>query len=124
ERTGLTLTVILGFLALVAAAAVLAIHARVRSLAATAERQRLETAEALAEAERQAEARTRLMRGITHDVKNPLGAAKGYAELLGMEIKGPLAPEQKPLVEGIERSIDSALAIIADLLDLARADAN
>ncbi len=124
ERTGIILTVILGFFALVAAGAVLAIHARVRSLAAAAESQRLETAEALGEAERQADARTRLMRGITHDVKNPLGAAKGYAELLGMEIKGPLAPEQKPLVEGIERSIDSALAIIADLLDLARADSN
>src|SRR5690606_29770049 len=71
---------------------------------------------------RVADERARLLRGITHDVKNPLGAARGYAELLAMEVKAPLAPGQKPLVEGVERSIDSALAIIADLLDYARAE--
>jgi signal transduction histidine kinase len=122
ERLGLVLTVVLGMLALISAAAVIAIGVRVRGLAAEAERQRSEADTALEESERLAEARTRLLRGITHDVKNPLGAAKGYAELLAMEIKGPLSPEQKPLVDGIERSVDSALAIIADLLDLARAD--
>jgi signal transduction histidine kinase len=76
------------------------------------------------ELERATEARTRLLRGVTHDVKNPLGAAKGYAELLQMGIKVPMLPEQAPLVEGIMRSVDAALAILADLLDLARADSN
>ncbi len=122
ERTGLLFTVMLGLLALLAAGALIAIEVRFRNLAAEAERRRAQAAEALQETERLAEARTRLLRGITHDVKNPLGAAKGYAELLGMEIKGPLTDGQKPLVEGVERSVDSALAIIADLLDLARAD--
>src|SRR5690606_2933936 len=77
---------------------------------------------ALAEAARANEARTRLLRGITHDVKNPLGAAKGYAELLEMGIKAPILPEQTPLVQGVKRSVDSALAIITDLLDIAYAD--
>jgi signal transduction histidine kinase len=72
--------------------------------------------------ERATEARTRLLRGVTHDVKNPLGAAKGYAELLQMGVKTPMLPEQAPLVAGVIRSIDGALAIIADLLDVARAD--
>jgi signal transduction histidine kinase len=71
---------------------------------------------------RATEARVRLLRGVTHDVKNPLGAAKGYAELLRMEIKAPLLPEQRPFVDGIQRSVDSALAMITDLLDVARAD--
>lgn len=74
------------------------------------------------ELERATEARARLLRGVTHDVKNPLGAARGYAELLEMGIKGPLLPEQLPLVKGVIRSIDAGLNIIADLLDLARAD--
>lgn len=74
------------------------------------------------ELQRATESRVRLLRGITHDVKNPLGAARGYAELLELEIKAPLHPAQRPLVEGIQRSVDAALAILADLLDLARAD--
>ena len=72
--------------------------------------------------QRAGEARSHLLRGVTHDVKNPLGAAKGFTELILLEIKAPLAPGQRPLVEGIQRSLDEALAIIADLLDLARAD--
>jgi signal transduction histidine kinase len=74
------------------------------------------------ELERATEARARMLRGVTHDVKNPLGAAKGYAQLLEMEVRAPLLPEQAPLVTGIVRSVDGALAIIADLLDLARTD--
>lgn len=66
------------------------------------------------------EARSRLIRGVSHDVKNPLGAADGYAQLLEMELKGKLAAEQAKLVEGVRRGIKSALAIITDLLDLSR----
>ena len=122
ERLGVRLTLVLGLLALLAAGAVAALGARVRHFSAESERRRAEAEEALAESARLTDARARLLRGITHDVKNPLGAAKGYAELLSMGIKGPVTPEQAPLVEGIERSIDGALAIIADLLDVARAD--
>jgi signal transduction histidine kinase len=77
---------------------------------------------ALAESARAAEARTRLLRGITHDVKNPIGAAKGYAELLDLGVKGTLTAEQREMVHGVTRSLDAALAIISDLLDLARTD--
>ena len=69
------------------------------------------------------ESRVRLLQGITHDVKNPLSAAKGYAELLQMGSPVAMLPEQAPLVAGVQRSLDGALAIVADLLDLARADA-
>jgi signal transduction histidine kinase len=120
EQTELTLTVVLGILALLAAVAALSLEAGLRRFAREAERRRLEAAEALAAAARATEARTSLLRGITHDVKNPLGAASGYAELLEMEVKAPLAPEQAPLVQGVQRSINAALQIIGDLLDLAR----
>ena len=122
ERLGVRLTLVLGVLALLAAGAVAALDARVRHFAAESEQRRAEAEHALAESARLTDARARLLRGITHDVKNPLGAAKGYADLLAMGVKGPVTPEQAPLVEGIERSIDGALAIIADLLDVARAD--
>jgi signal transduction histidine kinase len=122
ERSGLRLTLLSGALALLAAAVVGALVLRMRRLAIEADRRRLEAAEALAESARVAEARQRLLRGITHDVKNPLGAARGYAELLNLGIKGSLNADQEKLVQGVERSIDGALSIISDLLDLARAD--
>jgi signal transduction histidine kinase len=122
ERAGLLLTFLSGGLAFVAAVVVGLLVLRIRRLAEEAERRRRETADALAESARAADARRRLLRGITHDVKNPLGAARGYAELLAMGVKGPLNPDQEKLVQGAERSIDGALAIISDLLDLARVD--
>ena len=41
-----------------------------------------------------------------------------------MGVKVPMRPEQKPMIQGLRRSIDSALAIIGDLLDVARAEVN
>jgi len=66
--------------------------------------------------------RQRLMRGFTHDVKNPLGAADGYADLLSAGIYGELAGEQRESVQRIRRSIRRALDLIDDLHELARAE--
>jgi signal transduction histidine kinase len=122
ERWGLGITLGLGFLALLAACAVAWLLSRVRHLALEATRRGEQAEEAMAEAARMTEARTRLLRGVSHDVKNPLGAARGYAELLELELKGPLNADQVRYVKGVRRSIDGALAILGDLLDLARAD--
>jgi signal transduction histidine kinase len=75
-----------------------------------------------AELERMMKSRSRLMRGFSHDVKNPLGAADGYAELLTAGIYGALSAEQYERVECIRRSIRVALALIDDLHQLARAE--
>jgi signal transduction histidine kinase len=122
ERFGLGITVALGAVALLAAATVAWLSWRVRQLATVATLHGEEAERALAETARATEARSHLLRGVSHDVKNPLGAARGYAELLELGIKGELSPEQAKYVDGIRRSIDSALSILADLLDLARAD--
>ena len=75
------------------------------------------------ELERTIESRARLIRGFSHDVKNPLGAAEGYAQLLEEGITNGLTPRQKESVGKIRRSIRSALRLIDDLLDIARAEA-
>ncbi|HET7461362.1 MAG TPA: GAF domain-containing sensor histidine kinase [Longimicrobium sp.] len=76
-----------------------------------------------AELERITEGRVRLLRGFSHDVKNPLGAADGHASLLEMGVLGELQPRQLESVGRIRASIRSALELIGDLLELARAEA-
>ena len=72
--------------------------------------------------ERLMSSRQRLMRGFSHDVKNPLGAADGYADLLSAGIYGQLTAEQSEKIQRIRRSIRSALDLIDDLHELARAE--
>ncbi|HEX6927376.1 MAG TPA: HAMP domain-containing sensor histidine kinase [Longimicrobiaceae bacterium] len=122
ERLGMSVTVALGVLAVLTGAAAALLAGRARQFAIESERRRREAEVALEELARGAELRERLLRGITHDVKNPLGAAKGYAELLALGVRAPIQPEQVPLVTGIQRSVDGALRIINDLLDLARVE--
>ena len=68
------------------------------------------------------EAKAGLMRGVSHDLKNPLGAASGYAQLLEEGVIGPLSAEQKDRVARIRRLVLSALDTINDLVELSRAD--
>jgi signal transduction histidine kinase len=75
------------------------------------------------ELKRVTESRTRLMRGFSHDVKNPLGAADSYAQLLEDGLLGELSRKQKESVERIRRSIHASLRLIHDLLELARVEA-
>jgi PAS domain S-box-containing protein len=84
---------------------------------------RAESERRRAELERVTESRTRLMRGFSHDVKNPLGAADGYAALLEEGVLGELSEKQRESVGRIRRSIGTALRLIHDLLEVARAEA-
>lgn len=122
ERQGFLLTLSLGAIALLATGVLIWFGRRLRALAAEAERQRNEAELALEATSEASRARDRVIRGVTHDVKNPLGAADGYAEILEMGLKGALPAEQLHIVGAIRRSLSSALAIIDDLLDLSRAE--
>jgi signal transduction histidine kinase len=66
--------------------------------------------------------RSRLMRGFSHDVKNPIGAADGYAELLSIGVYGELNERQQDSIARMRRCIRGALALIDDLHELARAE--
>lgn len=72
--------------------------------------------------ERAMSSRSRIMRGFSHDVKNPIGAADGYADLLSAGVYGELKAEQQESVNRIRRCIQTALSLIDDLHDLARAE--
>lgn len=122
ERQRLALTGALVFLAFVSSLAVAWLGRQVSRLAAEAERQRATAVRALADTRRTLASRDRLMRGVTHDIKNPLGAADGYGELLQMGLHGELAPPQAHAVERIRGCIADALSMIRDLLELSSAE--
>lgn len=67
------------------------------------------------------DARYRLITGVGMNLRNTLGAASGYMQLVEME--GALTMPQQEHVLRSRRAIGAATSLIADLLDLARADA-
>jgi PAS domain S-box-containing protein len=74
------------------------------------------------ELERVTESRARLIRGFSHDVKNPLGAADGYLELLEQGIVDVASPKGADTITRVRRSIRSALGLIDDLVALGQAE--
>lgn len=75
-----------------------------------------------AEVERINEEKSAFMRGVTHDLKNPVGVIDAYGELLEMGLRGQLNPEQAQMVERIRAAVREALRIINDVLELGRAE--
>jgi signal transduction histidine kinase len=75
------------------------------------------------ELERVTESRARLIRGFSHDVKNALGAADGYAQLLEEGVVGRPSREQSAGIGQLRHAIGAAMQLTDDLLDLARIEA-
>ena len=73
-----------------------------------------ETAEAVADAQ------TRLLATVSHELRNPLHAVRGLAELLASEA---LPPKAADLAAGIVRQLAGLSHVTQDLLDAARLDA-
>lgn len=94
-----------------------AAHAQTERARIEAERQR----ERLARVTR---SRSMLIRGVGHDLKNPLGAASGFLRLLERDEVEPLTPRQRQRVARVRRTIGAALKLVGDMLELARAEAN
>jgi signal transduction histidine kinase len=103
----------------VLAAAMFAIYLTGRRMARSArmaERSRVALAAASVE-------KVTLLRGLTHDLKNALGAARGYVMLLSEEISGPLSPTQRDQLARISRILDQTLTAVHDALLVARTEA-
>lgn len=124
------LTLAIGALALCGIALIVTLARRDRELGGQLAAALDEEARAHEEADRRrreleevTESKTRLMRGFTHDVKNPIGAADGYMQLLEDGIPAPLTAAQSAHIGRARRSLAEALHLIDDLLALARAEA-
>jgi signal transduction histidine kinase len=116
ERMQRRFTVVVGLVALAAVGGVAWLAQRARVYAREAEERRTQL-------ERATESRARLMRGVSHDLKNPLSAIDGHASLLEDGIKGSLNPGQQESVARIRRSVRALLGQITDLLELSKAEA-
>jgi signal transduction histidine kinase len=81
-----------------------------------------EAAEGWQSAEQAITAKAALIRGVTHDLKNPLGAASGYAELLDEGIAGSLSKEQEQIVTHMRQLIASTIDTVNDLVDLSQSE--
>ena len=110
------ITVLIATVALFAAGIVAWVGRNLRAFAISAGRQRLEIESAV-------RSRERLVRGITHDLKNPLQSIIGHSELLYDGVRGPLNPLQAESVQRIQTAAWDELRLINDLLETSRAEA-
>lgn len=115
ERWDRVLPMLLVPLAMLSVGIVVWTGERIVGLAAAADEGRRTLAAA-------ADAREALLRGVSHDVKNPLGAALGYAQLLEDGVLGPVTGAQRDVAVRLRRLMQLALGTVTDLLDLSRAE--
>jgi PAS domain S-box-containing protein len=87
------------------------------------EQQALEAARRAAEAEATSRAKSEFLATLSHELRTPLNAIGGYAELLSLEMKGPINPGQADYLDRIRRSQHHLLALINDLLNYSRIEA-
>ena len=115
ERLDVALALVLAPLAVGAAGALYWAGRRLLFFAHTAESRREQLVRVL-------ESKAALLRGVTHDLKNPLGAAYGYGELLTDGVVGPLAPPQQDIVRRVQDLLAVSLGTVNDLMDLYRSE--
>ena len=69
------------------------------------------------------QARDRFLATMSHELRTPLNAIIGSTGTLLMQLPGPLTSEQEKQLQTVRASAKHLLALISDLLDLARIDA-
>ena len=79
---------------------------------------KLETA--LEKAEDASLAKTRFLNNMSHDIRTPMNAILGYAQLMEDELKGKDLPETSEYLGKLQQSGNLLLAIINNVLDMAR----
>ena len=74
------------------------------------------------DAERANEAKTRFLSAMSHELRTPLNAVIGFSQVLAHNGEGNLLPRQVRQVDEIRKAGEHLLALINDLLDLARVE--
>jgi signal transduction histidine kinase len=78
---------------------------------------------ARADAELASRAKSDFLATMSHELRTPLNAIAGYVELLEMELRGPLTAAQREDLTRIRRNQRALLALVNDVLNLARIEA-
>ena len=90
--------------------------------------QRKRGEEALLEAKEAAEAanaaKSQFLATISHELRTPINAVLGYADLLDLELDGPLTDAQRGRVARVRASGRHLLGLVNELLDLAKIEAD
>ncbi len=60
---------------------------------------------------------------MSHELRTPLNAISGYAQLMEMELHGPITDQQRRALERIRRSHTMLARLVEDVLSFARIDA-
>ena len=79
--------------------------------------------EARRDAEAANKAKGEFLAMMSHELRTPLNAIDGYAELLEMEIRGPLSEAQRNDIGRIRKSQRVLLGLITDILNYVRVEA-
>ena len=75
---------------------------------------------ALKKAETASLAKTRFLNNMSHDIRTPMNAILGYAQLMEDELKGKDLPETSEHLKKLQQSGNLLLSIINNVLDMAR----
>ena len=75
---------------------------------------------ALKKAEDASLAKTRFLNNMSHDIRTPMNAILGYAQLMEEELKGKDLPETSDHLEKLQQSGNLLLSIINNVLDMAQ----
>lgn len=66
------------------------------------------------------EAKSHYLRSVSHEIRTPINALLGYADLLELNVGRPMGDEQLGYVERVRHAARHLLGLVNDILDLAR----
>jgi PAS domain S-box-containing protein len=89
-----------------------------------AQERTLADARRIAEAEASSRTKSEFLTALSHELRTPINATMGYAELLMMEIGGALSAQQHEYLDRLRGSQEHLLRIITDLLNYGRIEAS
>jgi PAS domain S-box-containing protein len=94
-----------------------------RALTAQLRSQAVELERRSEEAQDANRVKSEFLAAMSHELRTPLNAIGGYAQLMQMELSGPLTTEQQQQLARIQSSQQHLLGIINDILNFSRIEA-